>query len=1721
MKKALVFLLLFGGGLLVLYFLQDREKKDDPAPPGGSEIEEPRPGPGPGEGTEPGVPIPIDPENGERGGAQVIASVSGKTELTRFGEYYLRTENFRPQPDGTFLADDVLVRMYEPDTTDVRAILEARLGDMSLESDDRGRLIVARSRPIRLDGVELEILKGAPIVPVNFTVPVLDWSMADQRFESEDHILLTSPGLQAESTGLIATTAEGSERITLVRNGVIELELDDGRLVKLEATGISPIVLSRVPGTGERTVLRLTVDDGALLTLQDGTRLEARSLDVEGERKASTGGASDPAQATFLLTSARASGQVRVSGDPGVVTGSEVVMEFDSAGRPELAVVTGEPEADLLLGPKLADGTLDRTKTTRVLVDGRGPMRVAFSAERRRFEIEGPATATLPDQEVTLRAQDWLRGSLDREDDHRTLLARGAVEVELESAKLHGPELRLEQRAGPDALELFEVELLAPSRFEGTEVRDDHTRDLRIDATGTIVARGERDPGTREARLFLDRADGVNLSFESTHPDHEDLVASAARLIDFDVEARRFVAEGGVSGDIAGGSAKAQRIVAHSDRDVEFFGTPDEPATFTADGSQRPEFDAEDISASAGYLRVREGEVSARDHVELALSKGERTLRMGAAEVVVTSPAGELPRPYEVHARGVTRAGIVAGEEELAVSCEQLDLTGELVAGEKADEVRLGAFDLDARGGVRVDLRGKERDLVEGFSGTAELTGYGESFTWSLTQQDLEEAEARGRSFGGRGRLSTLPGERVRSVGRLAGERLPYEMTADWIEFGDDRVEAHAPRIEIDSDPPAEQGEQDEPDEQAVRVFEAWGDSLVATPSAVLLTGRAHVAGVSDKSYPWSLDASEVELALDPGGATTDFRSVEARGGFTATFNNELTGTGERLILDSETLRLEGTPAVLAGPEFAWQSSWIEFEIENEIVTTGPGEILPSADAQDDWTIRYESLQPFNEREVTVLALRNAVVSRANQTLRSNWALFWIDNEEWSKAGNPLVEGGETELRTDSVDVNRNQDPPPADPNEYNLFRSFETGSIARLLNEIYVEGDVEYLVDDERLVRAEAIYIDLIDGHSWIQEANLKIPIPGDNNESLRVNAEWVRHSSDGSLRAESATMTSCDHDVPHYVIETGDLKMTPAADGDPDVSYTIAAERNAIRLQNGLAMYLPSLSIDRDTSGDLIYGTATIGGLQLPNVSFGDSARFGTELRTQFSRGLGDVGKAVAKGSEKALDLEEDSVDGRWRYNAAWFGSRGVLVGIGLEITNEDDFWLKMYADGIPDRRRDRGLVRVPEADRDTFRGWYRARGRYTLDDDEWIDLRYSQQSDAGVQAEFFERDFLGWEERENFLHWRKADDQFYYAANVEERFDRFLTETVEQPTVKWKRGRTPITMVGGAPLLYSFNADVEYLKRYDGNQEDPFADSLGDRQVARFDNTHRLELPLNLSNSGLRLTPFLEGRLTAWSENQLEDDEPLRAAAFAGAELSLALWKRLESGALHTLTPKASVRFDMDMNVNGGTPVFFDEVENPIDGRFFDLGTRSVLRSADGERFFDVDLTATHADDVAPNLDGWSIATYSQLRQFLGRVPVGFTHDGRYDLEDGNTLYSNSFVGVEPFERVGIEMGYHSARDQIEERLYEAASIAARFTATRKWEFEFRQTFDLDDSDELVTAFLIRRYGHDLVFELEFRQREGEGAGFSIGIDPRIGWRRSSLGLLDNWKRRGSYY
>jgi hypothetical protein len=217
------------------------------------------------------------------------------------------------------------------------------------------------------------------------------------------------------------------------------------------------------------------------------------------------------------------------------------------------------------------------------------------------------------------------------------------------------------------------------------------------------------------------------------------------------------------------------------------------------------------------------------------------------------------------------------------------------------------------------------------------------------------------------------------------------------------------------------------------------------------------------------------------------------------------------------------------------------------------------------------------------------------------------------------------------------------------------------------------------------------------------------------------------------------------------------------------------------------------------------------------------------------------------------------------------------------------------------------------------------------------------------------------------------------------------------------------------------------------------------------------------------------------------------------------------MHTLAPYLSVSGDLWSEESAGDPLPLDAIEDKLPGDHIDVGVHSRWSEPSTGEAVDLSIFGRYASEARSVLPLEVLAEYFGE---LGGKRLALQHDGRYDLDAKETLYSRVALGIELREGLAIETGFHRGKD-----LFEAASLAGRWRISPKWELEARQTVSLFDPEEpsgrLSERLVLRRYGHDFILDMEFSNRSGEGgSSFAVSLSPVVGWASSRLGILDHW-------
>jgi hypothetical protein len=1754
-RKLLLFLLLLGAGLLLLYWLDQRSRRIPALP------EEP-------------LPTEREPASETQG-----LELGGRSQVTYFDDTtklpVLRVESADTRTEGAVdVLTGVTVEVLDPEVEGVVQLrLRAERARPQRVAAD-GELQPQWEQRLPLEGVRAEVLTGAPLAPLTFETETAVVDLTDtkaRKVSSADPFRASSTELTLDGRGFEWNLDE--DRLVIHRGGHVELLRERAAPASFTAGGDGPLEVRRVGGVGGP----LSLEAWQGVVLEPGTstpgRLVARHVFL---RTRAGGSAEEPLSIEHL----DAEGDVDWTSGKARFQGQHLTASFAAIGRLERARLEGEPRAELAL--ELSPSGLPAggpEEEHLVVLENQDALDIAWKDDGYELRVESAPAApggpprrvpTIVTRDFRLQSASTIDGWLAEDQRSARFRATGGVlvtsgEATLETATFDvaiGPDAsgetvltgtasggaRLEGElpgepgepargftlASPDGLRLersasgwrvidssrVEVSLADPGGFRA---RADHVSDFVVPRTGTgeLAAEGLR---------FLARG-AVRVDFEYGRFGGEELeVLAVAPVPHFRLRGTReskafFQGEPGEASalevEVTGDTLHARGEVGGS---AEFGATGERGAVRTTFAGDELTLDRSETPELLPGERLRTLRVVVEGNVDGSVVAEDQTLVVKSARFSAENRARlveNVETPIELGslfiAEGRVHADFLAQDSDISVDCERLEVE------RTASDVESVFRQLAASGNVR--FRGRFAG-VAGEPRELDLGGECEILVLDSDRQGSLEAGPEGR---------------VLLFGRAPGHRAPFRLTAERVDFEvpePETLRLLALRPEL-----------------RMLGLRARAEHFTADErTGVMLSGTVRVSGATDAHVPFTLDADEVVLvgrrawleaspapgAEDPErGIADQLDALSARGNVVFHLSDTLSARGERLVIRRTTglLRVDGAPASVQLGSTRLETEWLEFDpVLQLLVATGRGRVLGAeapargAATPDSWVLDFISISTLLELDSVILVVQEPFfrTPQFQSALRASWAFLWLNRHGFE----------DTDRRAELLDglqqVFEQMRTLPEGTDAAEKVRLFRTAELTGLLREVYFEGPVEVLTENELLARADAIYLDVVSEHGWLAGATVHLggQFLGQREERLIVKAKWLRLSSDGSLRADNATLTGCTFEDPHVSVVTGDLRIEPMREPGK-AHYQFRLRDNRVELYGKMRVPLPTIEFATDKELKPI----------LPTLSLANSARFGTLFGFAFTRPAKGIGRAFDRVARPDAGAEEgegaeagaaaparrrSDVDANYKVDGSYLGSRGGLLDLGLEIEAKEDYWFDLWLGLALDTGEDKGFIRIEEDERDTLRRWLRSQAYFDLGKSAWT-FSLSDQSDAGVQSEFFEGQFLRYERSETYLQWRRSGDEYFAQASAKVRVDSFRSDVEELPALGAYRGRSPLARLGPLSLVHTGDVRAEYLRRRTGDEpHSPFEqsptfgetgpdgfgalDGLGDREVLRVDTTQALEVPVPLG-AGWKLTPFVSGEASAWSEGVDEEDSPTRVLAEGGARLGSTFWKRTAGGALHEVAPFLEYRAELDRSDEDGTPVTFDALERRISGDFVRLGSRARFgASADGS-VLDVDVVGTYGSDLSDGRrDGWlPLEVFARLLLQPAGHEFEIFHDGRFDLEENRTTYSLVSFGTHFGEEWGLQFSHQRGLDSSSRPLFEAASVSGLYRWSEKWEFEASESFSLLEDQGLDTQLGVRRYGHDIVFELEGGVREGEGTSVGLNVKPRFGYHPPRVGYV----------
>jgi hypothetical protein len=935
-KQGLAFLGLFGCGLGLLFWLDSREQRPTHV---ASEGQSEGLAPPTIAGTAPGLTMV------PRGRFQLVQYAGdGAASAGRSIEF--TAANSGPGEGQRILLDELTIRMFDPKTGELVVDINAESGSTLLNQPGRDVREMSLSSAVELSGVSVKLLRGSRLVPLELTAATLSGDLALGRFETPGRAKIVGSGISAEGDGLILDESLGLISFSANANTVVRAE--GGQPGRLACVG--PLTIRQQPADGPRPV-QIEASQRALLAVEGdtGLSLEARDISIAGRVEES---AAPDSGGGFRFEKLQANGEVELRAAGHVFRTESADFELTPAGALKLAELRGSPYGRLSLPDDApAEVTAGQAGDGQVEVWGQGPMIVTW-AESASFQVAGPA-------ELRWRgASLWAAGGL--------------------AAKPPG------SSTGSQAATTFSAWTGVVLDFEGWNVRTDNLTGrlfetgergrLELESSGHSQVSGRTSGG---GDLNLLAREGFDFEFDGQRwlvPEArlvdfnlaggERLSGRAARLFDFDAEARSFRASGDVEVQSGEDYLTGESVEVLGLEDFTLIGRAADadraalPVRFDsrlgsivamqlerrldaleARGAVMARFDSPDFKldldcealslSGRGLLRmVQAGEqvehwnspilLLARGSVHAAANSTQRTFSIDAASLRLLRTALLESREFrsDLQARTAVDASFRDTLGHYKLLAAEFDATF-YDPFEQPEEASREDWETEGRGNLaaRGDVRLEKID-------SPPLTGRGDRF-------ELDENRL--------GRLSAREGAQVETAGYLPGTGEPFTLRAKEFSYQGERLVALEPRIVIVG---KEGREFENRGAFALKELQADAKKLVAVPESVTFTDEVAFVAHTPEGERWTLNAGLARFdhtsAADAQAGAFDRLVAESR--VRVLFSAGPNITGDYLTANTLTgmVRIDGTPAT-AYTQMLVSAQYFELDTRNFQLRMGPG----------------------------------------------------------------------------------------------------------------------------------------------------------------------------------------------------------------------------------------------------------------------------------------------------------------------------------------------------------------------------------------------------------------------------------------------------------------------------------------------------------------------------------------------------------------------------------------------------------------------------------------------------------------------------------------------------------------------------------------------------------------------------------------------------------------
>lgn len=647
--------------------------------------------------------------------------------------------------------------------------------------------------------------------------------------------------------------------------------------------------------------------------------------------------------------------------------------------------------------------------------------------------------------------------------------------------------------------------------------------------------------------------------------------------------------------------------------------------------------------------------------------------------------------------------------------------------------------------------------------------------------------------------------------------------------------------------------------------------------------------------------------------------------------------------------------------------------------------------------------------------------------------------------------------------------------------------------DEVYAEGHVRVIRGKEKIT-ADRVYFDYRTDRGLVIEGELRTQQQRTTGVTpVVVRAKRFRQLDSQTLVAEDGSFTTCEFGDPDYRIQVKESTILRDKAGDK------VALRHIVPMGGGFpVLYFP-------------YYFMTMGqGLPLRAVSYSNSSRFGHSIRTKWGFDLTRY-KRDENGEVKrdANGLPEAKRWGTVTADVQWLQKRGFGFGPGLEYEWKDyegfvdTFYIHDEARDL--QKFDKKILPFKHTDR--FRGHLFHR-HWLLDDKLRLDLEASYITDRTFLQTYFEKESKEGKEQETYLYARYLEDNIGAFMFDRLRVNDFQTQVEYWPQFGFRWIAEPLLQ---DHVYFTDYTEVSQVKL---RPDDQF--HLEDPSVFRFDSLNDVTVPFDLGP--VTLTPFVGGRVSAFSEGATTEDSVDRGVFSAGARAFFQAHKVYDTqvpsiglrGLRHIVELDARYAGNLSMNERPEDLKQFDQVEQAdlFDEVYLELRNRFQTHGAGGPddsfEFLNIGLAVEYYPN--PERDSGRFNAQNYLPP-MSWITGKSTHKGAFDERDFSNLELDwsftprsvfSFEGQAEYNTVSFQFVSLDTTvrmtpwptvslfltDHYLEEISNSVTFGMNWRATPKWTLRATETYDFDKQLFTQHTFGVSRDLHDFVLDLEAR-------------------------------------